>query len=151
MCYPPGWQIEPGMRLPADCLQRTSYRLPTEVEWEYACRGGVSASRYFGEGEQLLAHHAWYLGNSDDHAWPVGLLKPNDFGLFDMLGNVLERCHDVHPMEADRIVSASAFGSLRGGEFGAAGHNLRSARRHSNLTVDRWASVGFRVARTVVP
>jgi formylglycine-generating enzyme required for sulfatase activity len=54
-------------------------------------------------------------------------------------------------MDADQIVTASAFGSLRGGEFGAAGHNLLSARRHANLTVDRWASVGFRVARMVAP
>jgi formylglycine-generating enzyme required for sulfatase activity len=154
MCYPPLQEIKPGMRLSADCLQRTGYRLPTEAEWEFACRGGVSASRHFGEGEQLLDQYGWYLRNSDDHAWPVGTLKPNDFGLFDMLGNVMERCHDTRfsgttPMDGTGTINENTLAEIRGGEFGAAPHNLRSARRHTNQVTDEWASVGFRVARTL--
>ena len=149
MCYPPLPDIKPGMRLPADCLKRSGYRMPTEAEWEFACRGGVSASRPFGEGEQLLVQYGWYLRNSDDHAWPVGMLKPNDFGLFDMLGNVMERCHDTVPADSISPINDTTLAEVRGGEFGAAPHNLRSARRHTNLTVDQWASVGFRVARTL--
>ncbi len=151
MCYPPLSQIKPGMRLPADCLERSGYRMPTEIEWEYACRGGVAASRPIGEGEQLLAQYGWYLRNSDDHAWPVGMLKPNDFGLFDMLGNVMERCHDTKSIDATAMISNDTPAEVRGGEFGAAPHNLRSARRHTNLAADEWASVGFRVARTIKP
>jgi serine/threonine protein kinase/formylglycine-generating enzyme required for sulfatase activity len=154
MCYPPLQEIKPGMRLPADCVQRSGYRLPTEVEWEFACRGGVSASRHFGEGEELLDQYAWFLRNSDDHAWPVGTLKPNDFGLFDMLGNVMERCHDTKSSattvgDTSLIIDQNMLAAVRGGEFGAAPHNLRSARRHLLGVTDEWASVGFRVARTL--
>ena len=149
MCYPPLPQIKPGMRLADDCLKRTGYRLPTEIEWEYACRGGISASRPFGEGEQLLSQYAWYLNNSDDHAWAVGMLKPNNYGLFDMLGNVMERCHDGTPTDANSSIGEGTPTHVRGGEFGAAPHNLRSARRHLNQASDEWASVGFRVARTL--
>ena len=95
MCYPRAAEIAPGMKMPENWLERTGYRLPTEAEWEYACRGGVAASRYFGEGELLRTRYAWFLQNSDNRAWPVGQLKPNNFGLFDMLGNVAERCQDA--------------------------------------------------------
>jgi formylglycine-generating enzyme required for sulfatase activity len=92
MCYPPIAKIGPGIRLPDDWRGLLGYRLPTEAEWEYACRGGVQASRYMGDGKKLLSRYAWFIENSDDHAWPVGRLKPNSFGLFDMQGNVTERC-----------------------------------------------------------
>src|SRR5581483_4303456 len=149
MCYPPLPEIKSGMHLPSDCLKRTGYRLPTEIEWEFACRGGVGASRPFGEGEQLLDQYGWCLRNSDDHAWPVGMLKPNDYGMFDMLGNVMERCHDTADADERLTVNDTTLTQVRGGEFGAAPHNLRSARRHFNQASDEWASVGFRVARTL--
>ena len=162
MCYPPVAEVGPGMRLPANWIERTGYRLPTEAEWEYACRGGVSASRFCGEGQELLTRYAWFIKNSDDHAWPVGQLKPNNFGLFDVLGNVTERCQDAmetYPVGAtataliatpsEMTVGATAVRAFRGGNFGDAEHNLRSARRNVNGVQDQWALIGFRPARTL--
>ena len=82
------------MTVPADVLVRTGYRLPTEAEWEYACRSGTMTSRYYGAGTELLGRYARYQANSQDHAWACGGLLPNDLGLFDMLGNAYEWVHD---------------------------------------------------------
>ena len=89
-CYLPNEQkkYDKGMKIPADFLQRTGYRLPTEAEWEYACRAGAMTSRHYGLSVDLLEQYARYQANSHDHAWPCGSLMPNDLGLFDMLGNV---------------------------------------------------------------
>ena len=83
-----------GMTIPADVLQRTGYRLPTEAEWEFACRSGTVTSRYFGLSIELLGKYAWYQSNSKEHAWSCGSLLPNELGLFDMLGNMFEWCQD---------------------------------------------------------
>ena len=83
-----------GMSIPADVLERTGYRLPTEAEWEYACRAGTVTSRYYGHSIDLLDAYARYQANSKEHAWTCGSLLPNDLGLFDMLGNVFEWCQD---------------------------------------------------------
>ena len=83
-----------GMTIPADVLDRTGYRLPTEAEWEYACRAGAVTSRYYGHSIDLLDAYARYQANSKDHAWTCGSLLPNDLGLFDMLGNQFEWCQD---------------------------------------------------------
>ena len=83
-----------GMTIPADVLERTGYRLPTEAEWEYACRSGAITSRYYGHSLDLLEAYARYQANSKEHAWRCGSLFPNDLGLFDMLGNMDEWCQD---------------------------------------------------------
>ena len=83
-----------GMSIPADVLERTGYRLPTAAEWEYACRAGAVTSRYYGHSPGLLDAYAWYVDNSQNHAWTCGSLRPNDLGLFDMLGNTIEWFHD---------------------------------------------------------
>jgi len=97
-CYEPNDEGEyaEGMKIRADALQRTGYRLPTEAEWEYACRAGAVTSRYYGRSVELLGKYAWYLQNSQERAWPCGQLLPNELGLFDMLGNVYEWCHEQY-------------------------------------------------------
>jgi formylglycine-generating enzyme required for sulfatase activity len=151
-------------RLAPDYLGRTGYRLPTEAEWEYACRAHSSSSRYFGESEALLPQYGWYVENAKDRTSPVGKLKPNDFGLFDMYGNVLEWCQEKYsayspglggaPVEdREDIESLEAAGSgiaglLRGGAFNMPASYLRSAHRTTRTPHDRGYSVGFRVART---
>ncbi len=96
-CYEPNAQgkYAEGMRIKPNALQLTGYRLPTEAEWEYACRAGAITSRPYGETEELLGHFAWYTRNSGDRRLlAVGTLKPNDWGLFDMLGNAMEWTQD---------------------------------------------------------
>ncbi len=74
--------------------EQGGYRLPTEAEWEYACRAGTVTSRYYGHSPDLLGLYEWYIGSSEYRSQPCGRLLPNDLGLFDMLGNVSEGCHD---------------------------------------------------------
>ncbi len=82
-----------GMKPAKDYLERSGYRLPSPAEWEYACRAGASTCRYFGRSKRLLVHYAFYQDNSQDRSWPVATLKPNDAGLFDVLGNAEEWTH----------------------------------------------------------
>jgi formylglycine-generating enzyme required for sulfatase activity len=123
----------------------------------------VAASRFCGPGDELLSRYAWYLKNSDNRAWPVGLLKPNSFGLFDVLGNVGERCQDSmasyteeakhsaadESKQEQLAVNADSLRAIRGGNFDHGEENLRSARRNANAAGDQWAIVGFRIARTL--
>jgi serine/threonine protein kinase/formylglycine-generating enzyme required for sulfatase activity len=89
-CYPD--KIGPGMLLPKDHLDLAGYRLSTEAEWEYACRSGTVTPRGWGTGDRRLPKYAWYLG-AEGASRPPGMLKPNDLGLFDTLGNLGEwRC-----------------------------------------------------------
>ncbi len=71
-------------------LSLGGFRLPTDGEWEYACRAGSNAFRPYGYTDSILSKYAWYRDNSDEHSWPTAMLRPNDFGLYDMLGNVVE-------------------------------------------------------------
>jgi hypothetical protein len=173
-CYLPNSSGEPfaaGMRLAPDYLHRSGYRLPSEAEWEYACRAGAATSRYYGETEELLGKYAWYAKNSLGRGMlpgkpgtlgvPGDCLKPNDLGLFDMLGNASEWCqepvYDVlrqrgKPSE-DReyvgTVSDKVPRTLRGGSFGYRTVLLRSAFHHGLVPTYRLGDVGFRPARTL--
>jgi formylglycine-generating enzyme required for sulfatase activity len=86
----------PGMTVPEDVLRRTGYRLPTEAEWEYACRAGAVTSRYYGRSPDLLDRYAWYNLNSRERVWTGGSLLPSDLGGFDMLGSLFEWTQDRH-------------------------------------------------------
>src|SRR5262249_4070093 len=110
-CYEPNQagQYADGMTLAPNWEQRTGYRLPSEQEWEYACRAGTVSSRYFGSSDDWVAKFAWYSKNSQNRTWPVGRLKPNDFGLFDMQGNALCWCQDAFgPYELENGAKSKA-------------------------------------------
>jgi serine/threonine protein kinase/formylglycine-generating enzyme required for sulfatase activity len=92
-CYRPG--RAPGvMVLEADYQKRRGYRLPTIPEWDFAARAGTATDRYFGRDLTLSGHYAWHQSNSEGYAQKSGRLRPNDFGLFDVLGNLMELCHN---------------------------------------------------------
>ena len=160
MCYPKIDEIKSGMRLPKNYLSRTGYRLPTEAEWEYACRGGVWTSRNYGASDLLLSKYAWSLENSEGRVWPVGMLKPNGFGLFDMHGNVQEWCQskdgeyqNLGGITVDREVTSAVVetdrGSLRGGSWVSRTGEVRSAHRDYNRMLNKFNASGFRVVRTI--
>jgi formylglycine-generating enzyme required for sulfatase activity len=163
-CYPALDQIKEGMELSRGHLHRRGYRLPTEAEWEYACRAGAMTSRFYGSSEELLREYAWYTGTTfNERPWPVGQLKPNDLGLFDMYGNVWEWGQDwwkPYPSEPrDRVredvedailtVSKDQKRPRRGGSFSYEASFMRSAYRNGYIPDERRDSVGFRVVRTV--
>lgn len=149
------------------------YRLPTEAEWEYACRAGCSKTYFFGNESSELAQYAWYDKNSEDAFHRVGQKLPNAWGLYDMLGNVMEWTLD-HYMEnrytslatkTDPVAEANPSRypkALRGGGFTETATELRSAnrfrsdplwnRRDPQIPKSKWwlteaRSVGFRVVR----
>jgi serine/threonine protein kinase/formylglycine-generating enzyme required for sulfatase activity len=155
--YPEINKIDEGMELPADYLQRTGYRLPTEAEWEYACRAGAATSRFYGSSDAMLKEYAWYTKTTaDERAWPVGQLKPNDLGLFDMLGNALEWCQGVaapyrpgDDVEDLRLRVTDIDGRvLRGGAFESPATWARCAYRLKMRPTNRFNSLGLRVAKT---
>jgi eukaryotic-like serine/threonine-protein kinase len=138
-------------------LSLTGYRLPTEAEMEYATRAGALTSRYYGETEELLPKYAWYSKDSQDRSWPVGSLKPNDFGLFDTHGNVNTWCQETrlyYPQKAiedtDYIYSINSSESrmVRGGSFLDSASAVRSAHHDEFVPWHRNSAVGFRPART---
>ncbi len=131
------------------------YRLPTESEWEYACRAGTTTRYYTGNSEQDLARAGWYLGNSDLKTHPVGQKTPNAWGLYDMHGNIWEWCEDRYhdsyngaPIDGSAwLTPAGSYRVLRGGCWGNVTEFCRSAYRRSNTPDNRNHSSGFRVVR----
>jgi len=162
-CYDPDQPFQERMSLLPDYLQRTGYRLPSEAEWEYACRAGTTTARYFGETETLLREYGWYTKTSGDK-WmlPVGTLRPNGAGVFDMQGNVMEWCQDqglYFDTDTERMgdkeqlskLSTSSYRVLRGGSFYVNAVLVRSANRSTYQPDTRLVNVGFRVSRTLPP
>lgn len=151
-----------GIECRANYLSLSGYRLPTEAEVEYATRAGAVTSRHFGETEELLPYYAWYQKNSQEMTWPVGHLIPNDFGLFDIQGNVVTWCQEcfqgyppaggVSEDREDMLVTNSAQNRvLRGGSFDPKASSVRSAHRYyyqPTLASTKW---GFRVVKTLPP
>lgn len=136
-----------------------SYRLPTEAEWEYACRGGTNTQYSSGDDIEQLPDFAWFAKNSGGKSHPVATRKPNSFGLFDMHGNVREWCDDrntpyrllVNNVTDPRGPTNNSAGLLRGGSWYHGASLLRAAYRYNPSTVHRYDSLGFRIARTLDP
>jgi formylglycine-generating enzyme required for sulfatase activity len=111
------------------------YRLPTEAEWEYACRAGTKTKYSFGDDESRLGEYGWLGENSRRQTHPVGQKKPNAWGLYDMHGNVSEWCSDWHGDYADGVATdprgppSGSARVLRGGSRHNTARNCRSALR----------------------
>jgi len=139
-------------------------RLPTEAEWEYACRAGSETAYSFGEPADLLAKYAWYTVNSPHHSQSVGTLRPNEYGVFDMHGNAWEWTQSVYrevgkteggmirdDKEESEDINNQESRVLRGGSFVVPASIVRSSFRHSNVPANRLSNNSFRPARTFTP
>jgi formylglycine-generating enzyme required for sulfatase activity len=131
------------------------FRLPTEAEWEYACRAGTTTLYYWGDDVGKAGDYVWQHSNAAGETHPVGRKKPNAWGLYDMNGNVWEWCGDRYgrysaeprtdpigaPEGTERVV--------RGGSYGNGGRSLRSDMRTKRPPVDHYRYYGFRLAREI--
>ena len=134
---------------------RKTVRLPTEAEWEYACRAGSKTPFSFGDSDSTLGDYAWYANNCEGRSKPVGQKKPNAWGLLDMNGNVCEWCADWYGPYSGKALTdpqGAASGTLRvvrGGSFrDATPEFFRCATRFSFNPTSRYGSLGFRCAVT---
>jgi len=132
------------------------YRLPTEAEWEYVCRAGTTTKWSFGDDEKELEKYGWYDKNSGGKSHPVGELKPNLWGLYDMHGNVWEWCEDdwvdsynYTPRDGKAYKSdRSSSKVLRGGSWNDSANATRSSDRDWSSPSVRYFNWGFRLLRT---
>lgn len=135
--------LAPAYRLDGDGesvewdLAAGGYRLPTEAEWEYACRAGTTGPRY-----GTLDEIAWFRGNSQERVHEVGGRQPNAWGLYDMLGNVWDWCWDIYDAEV-----YGTYRVLRGGGWFDEHWSCRASVRRRSHPTFRVDDVGFRVAR----
>ena len=166
-------EYEVGMKAKKDFQNLIGYRLPTEAEWEFACRSGATTELPFGGNVRLLPEYAWFMENSNGGTYPGGSKKPNDFGIFDMFGNCAEWCQTEYHAEyivgkdGDLIDVSIAVGPLedipwpgpvkalvrrvtRGGGYFTPFSDgyFTSARRAMHVPDDRDIRNGFRPART---
>jgi formylglycine-generating enzyme required for sulfatase activity len=139
-------------------ISRRTYRLPTEAEWEYACRGGTQTAFSFGDDEKQLAQYAWVKASGDlplIHQPEVSLKLPNAFGLYDMHGSVWEWCSDWYgnytstQLTDPRGPSAGSFRVLRGGSWKIWPSAARCAYRHCCSPNDCNDTFGFRLVLEV--
>jgi len=137
--------------LPDEKAADRSYCLPTEAEWEYACRAGSTTPYSFGDNATDLGNHAWFKENSSATTHPVGEKHPNAWGLYDMHGNVLEWCADwfgeytQSPVDDPAGPSAGTDRVTRGGSWDFAAPLCRAADRDRRPPAVRNLGLGFRV------
>jgi len=130
------------------------YRLPTEAEWEYACRAASVTKFYFGHDDRKLGDYAWYVGNSGEQTHPVAQKEPNAWGLYDMYGNVWEWCQDWYKkkypwrhVSDPKGPSSGSFPVSRGGSWYSHARYCRSAARFFVSPALRYSYQGFRFVR----
>ena len=136
-----------------DYQTRTGYRLPTEFEWQFACKAGAQTLWCFGEAnDELVSKYAWWRRNACveglERSFPVGSLKPNDWGLFDMHGNVAEWCQESIYPQGRRFKDDVECG-LRGGSYSSPYRKVAYDARVTDGRERAAASIGFRVVRTL--
>jgi formylglycine-generating enzyme required for sulfatase activity len=136
-------------------LSATGFRLPTEAEWEYACRAGTQTPFYNGStDDSTVGALAWYSANSGNQTRPVGGKLANAFGFHDMLGNVWEWTNDRYAdysSDAQTNPTGAPSGTsrvIRGGSWSSGTFNVRSSERAFNAQTATFSSIGFRVARS---
>lgn len=134
------------------------YRLPTESEWEYACRAGTKTLYFFGDNSEELGRFAWYYKNSDHKTHPAGQKEPNKWGLYDMSGNVWEWCSDSYlPGYYDESPPVDPQGPdsccnkvIRGGSWHSIyTYRMRSCFRFYYNFNGRLPNIGFRIVKAV--
>ena len=139
-------------------FSKNGFRLPTEAEWEYACRAGTTTKYYTGNSESDLARAGWYRSNSGRKTHHVGQKEANNFGLYDMHGNVWELCNDWYgseyysssPLSNPTGPTSDSYRSLRivrGGRWINHARGCRSAHRSKIYPTDTGYFIGFRVVR----
>lgn len=157
-CYPPIDQIKEGMQMPPDYLSRTGHRLPTFAEWECAARAFTTTARFYGERDEILGDYAWFAGNSADVLHPVGSLKPNALGLFDVYGSLFEWCQESmafyresrsRDVEDPAPTTANIERIIRSGAYHFPCKRLNSKYLGPLSPLTLWDNIGFRVARTI--
>lgn len=139
---------------PSLWIKSSGYRLPTEAEWEYACRGGSETDYYWGN--EVKDDYLWYRNNSDKMAHNVGEKKENDFGLFDMSGNIFEWCNDFYGPYEDRPSvnpTGPASGDCRikrGGDWSLPEEVSKSSARSKSPPERAGLNSGFRIVKSII-
>lgn len=152
--WPDGWNTASGNHYNISCnWAANGYRLPTEMEWMFAAKGGNSSENYIYSGSDTIGDVAWYSVNSSSTTHTVCTKDANELGIFDMSGNVYEWCWDIHasyPDDSQNNPTGAIYGSdhlLRGGSYLYAQYTCQLTHRKDHLPSTTGNSYGFRVCR----